>query len=171
MVGMCMMCDGYSADEVNQWYEMAIAVHGWAISGVEDEHLTPWAYTIGLVEGFDHPELIVVGMSWKGANRALNELGAQILGGSRFDERSVAEVGDHLFPFGPVDPEQFEHEGFNGWTDFYERWKREFVPRVALQVFPPPCLVSAGGDPDDWRLDTPAEVLGDSRPRNAPRPR
>lgn len=166
MVDMCMMCDGYTWEEVQQWYADAIAVHGWAVIGVEDEHLTGWAYTVGLVDGFDHPELIVVGMGFKGAKRLLNDLGHQILNGKRFTIESVAEVGDHLFTFGPVDEEQFEHETFNGWTGFYEDWKGEYVPRVALQVFPPQCLVWRGGDPARWSLDTADEVLGARWPKN-----
>ena len=163
---MCMMCDGYSSDEVNQWYADAITVHGWAIAGVEDDDLTGWAYTMGLVDGFNHPELIIVGMRWKGAKRTLNELGAMVQAGQRFTTDSVAETGDHLWTFGPVDPDQFELETFNIWTDFYENWRREFVPRVALQVFPPPCLTWRSGDPQRWRLDTSDEVLGARWPRN-----
>lgn len=55
---------------------------------------------------------------------------------------------------------------FNGWTSYYGNHVQEYVPPVALQVFPPPCLVAAGGDPRRWSLDTPTEVLGGRRPRN-----
>jgi hypothetical protein len=166
MVRMCMMCDGYSSDEVNQWYADAIAVHGWAIAGVEDETITGWAYTMGLVDGFDHPELIVVGMGLNGAKRLLNELGTMVRDGWRLTEDSVPEVGDHLFSLGPVDAGQFDLEIFNIWTDFYERWRDEYVPRLALQVFPPRCLVWQGGDPTRWSLDTADGVVGERWPRN-----
>ena len=163
---MCLMCDGYTWEETCQWYHDAMQVHGWAVVGVDDETLTGWAYTLGLVEGYDHPELIEVGMSWKGAQRALNELGAQIQAGARFTTDSVAEMGDHLWTFGPVAEEQFDHETFNAWTGFYE-WREEYMPRVALQVFPPRCLTWRSGDPARWSLDTADEVLGARWPRNA----
>ena len=31
MVAMCMMCDGCSAEEVNQWFQEAIERHGGVI--------------------------------------------------------------------------------------------------------------------------------------------
>lgn len=162
---MCMMCDGASPEEVDQWMEATIARAGWAIIRVGDDHVVDWAYTVGLVDGFDHPELIVVGMD-AGALRALDEIGERVRAGERFGPTSVVEIGEHLFPLGPVDPEQFVHEVFNGWTSYYGNHVQEYVPPVALQVFPPVCLVESGGDPHQWSLDTPAEVLGGARPRN-----
>lgn len=167
---MCMMCDGASPEEVDQWMEATIARAGWAVTGVEDDHLVPWAYTVGLVDGFNHPELIVVGMDWGWAGHTLNEIGERVRAGERFSPTSVAEIGEHLFPLGPVDPGQFGHEVFNGWTSYYGNHVQEYVPPVALQVFPPHCLVERGGDPHQWSLDTPVEVLGGVRPRNLRRP-
>jgi len=166
---MCMMCDGASPEEVDQWMEATIARAGWAVTGVEDDHVVDWAYTVGLVDGFNHPELIVVGMG-PGALRTLDEIGERVRAGERFGPMSVVEIGEHLFPFGPVDPGQFDTEVFNGWTSYYGNHMREYVPPVALQVFPPRCLVERGGDPARWSLDTPAEVLGVAQPRNLRQP-
>jgi len=166
---MCERCHDPEDAALNRWFDTTIERYGWAITGVEaDDETVPWLYTMGLADGFDHPELIVVGMRYEAAKRLLNELGDRIRNGLRITTSSVPEVGDHLFTVGPVDPEQFDLETFAIWWDYYERHRRTFVPRAALQLFPPACLVSYGGDPRRWRLDTPHDVVGRLEPRWPP---
>lgn len=150
-----------SDDDRRRWFDETIERYGWVLSDVEpDDGSVPWMYTVGLAEGFNHPELIVVGMRDRAAARTLNELGERVRNGLRLTTDSVPEVGDHLFTVGPVDPDQFELGALALWRDYYEEHRRTFVPRAALQLFAPPCLVSYGDDPYEWRLDTPREVLG-----------
>lgn len=165
-----MMCDGASSAEVDQWLQATIERVGWALMGVEDGRSVGWTYTIGLVDRFDHPELVVVGMG-SAAGHLLNELGLRVEAGERLDVSSVPEVGGHLFSIGSVDPAQFSHGAFAVWTSYYRRHIGEYVPPVALQVFPPACLVARVGEPLAWRLDTPDVVLGGRHPRTARRRR
>ncbi len=55
---MCLECDGYSHEEAMQALDLQIRVHGWALVQVEDGPTT-WCYTVGLLENYDHPELVL----------------------------------------------------------------------------------------------------------------
>lgn len=66
-----------------------IAEHGWHVALVPPERETPgWAHTIGLVEGFEHPEILVFGTELQLLHRLLNQLGARIHAGDRFGVES-----------------------------------------------------------------------------------
>jgi hypothetical protein len=73
---MCLMCDGWSANEVNADLHDKIVRFGWTMIGVDD---TPaeqvWTYTIGLAD-HDHPELVVAGVSIDRAMVVLTDLDA-----------------------------------------------------------------------------------------------
>jgi hypothetical protein len=57
---MCGLCDGASEDELHLELARIIDTYGWAIQGVEGtESCDSWAYTIGLVERYGQPELVV----------------------------------------------------------------------------------------------------------------
>ncbi|MBA2427455.1 MAG: DUF4262 domain-containing protein [Actinobacteria bacterium] len=76
---MCMMCEGASLDDVRFHIHGLIEGSGWAVIPVEGN--TPyrsWAYTVGLVQTFDHPELVVVGLDPLAAGRLLNSIGDAI---------------------------------------------------------------------------------------------
>lgn len=50
---------------------------GWSLMSVMGSRRTlPWTYTIGLLEKFDHPELIMIGVDDRSAGGVLNALGA-----------------------------------------------------------------------------------------------
>ena len=55
---MCMRCDGYSWEEIARHTDLAIRIHGFTTVHVESER--PWTYTVGALESWDQPELIVV---------------------------------------------------------------------------------------------------------------
>jgi Domain of unknown function (DUF4262) len=70
--------------------EGIVAEHGWAIQGVlasaddDPEPGPPFAYTVGLSSPrFDHPELVVIGLSAGPAQAILNDLGERVRGGQR----------------------------------------------------------------------------------------
>jgi len=58
--------------------DATIAYYGWAITGVTDDAVVPWSYTVGLVEGFDHPELLVVGLADDDSGHLFNGHGRQV---------------------------------------------------------------------------------------------
>ena len=79
---MCAICDGTTVDEARLDLANRKQRFGWALQGVEASR--PWVYTIGLVERFDHPELVMAGVPIPVAGSALNALGARIAEGERF---------------------------------------------------------------------------------------
>ena len=73
------MCDGASPDEVLLATHAGVVRCGWAIQGVvgHDPHEVDWLYSVGLSEGFGHPELVVVGVKIPEPAQAVNELGGR----------------------------------------------------------------------------------------------
>jgi hypothetical protein len=157
--GMCMMCDGHSHDD---WlFSMDALIHrfGWALLGVEAEpDSVGWDYTMGLVDRFDHPELVIVGTHDPG-RRWLNELGARIERGERFTAGSTVELDGFTCELVEVDPEQFHTaRTFNGWMSYYLS-KGVLPSPMALQIIPPPCPDHGPGAAQQLRLDTQVDVL------------
>jgi len=83
MCGMCVMCDGMSYEDALQDLIDRKEKWGWALQGVEAR--PPWTYTIGLLERFDHPELVMTGVPITVAFNVLNVLGTRIAVGERFE--------------------------------------------------------------------------------------
>ena len=80
MVDMCIMCEGASRDEVLFDIHGAIELHGFFMQGVEPDPPHPgWAYTIGLSDGFGHPEFVVVGQSMNEAAHILDGLACTVM--------------------------------------------------------------------------------------------
>lgn len=116
---MCFMCDGGTAAEYYALIDRCIDGGVWFVQGVESD--PPWAYTIGLVELFGHPELVMVGGGWEGARAVLNRVGERIGRGERVDWGSTMlelEDGTQLC-FVPVARELYESEWFAGWWHYY----------------------------------------------------
>ena len=56
-----------------------IAMHGWAVQGVERDGIhPPWAYTVGLTP-HRRPELVVTGLGLNRATEVLNGVAAHLL--------------------------------------------------------------------------------------------
>ncbi len=73
-------------DEIRQRVRADIDTHGWHVVKVAgDETLPGWAYTIGLLTRFDHPELAVFGLDLDPMHRLLNHAGGLIGTGQRFE--------------------------------------------------------------------------------------
>lgn len=134
---MCFMCDGGTTED----YDLAVTANikdfGWHLTGVEQSARSPsWVYSIGLIERFDHPELIVTGICCMPcAAQGLNEIGTLIQEGSRFS------TGDELAGgcpggtarFGAVHPSHWTTDRFNAWVNHYGPQRQTLEPS-ALQV-------------------------------------
>jgi hypothetical protein len=132
---MCMMCNGASRDEVRFHLHGTISRHGWAIFGVGDHETTGWLYTIGLVAGFNHPELVVVGQEPALAAAVLNHLGERVRRGERFDVADRTAVGDESeVGLRHVHPVQIELGLLNAWVDYYGALGPPYPEPQALQV-------------------------------------
>jgi hypothetical protein len=109
---MCWMCNhpqATRADYLN-YLRDTIAQYGWAVQGIERDHLhPPWAYTVGLTE-YGLPELVTTGLSIARACELLNDVGAhvvhagpplageqiELIGGPTIEIVTVAEPTAHL---------------------------------------------------------------------------
>jgi hypothetical protein len=158
---MCAICDGATDEEVRRRLADRIEWYGWGVQGVEasDENWG-WAYTVGLVERFGHPELVVASMlDLNDLGELLNLLGDEIGSGRRFQPGVRTRVRDVELDFAKVHRRQFERGVFARWVDHYAPLGSSGPQLSALQVLLPAkyfCPVHAGPQP---RLDLPTDVL------------
>lgn len=96
---MCMECDGWTPEEIRQWYLDTIEWRGWAICGVEaGEVVPPFAYTVGLTRYRDHPELLISGLEGEDAAGVLNSLAEHVREGHRYAAGDVvASTSAHRY--------------------------------------------------------------------------
>lgn len=73
-------------DEVEARVRADVERHGWHVAKIPGDDRAPsWAFTIGLQQAFDHPEVAVFGLELETAHRLLNQIGLQIKQGTRFE--------------------------------------------------------------------------------------
>jgi hypothetical protein len=111
-----------------------IARHGWHVALVPPEAGTPgWALTIGLLERFDHPELVVFGPDLSVLGPLLNHLGGRVRDGERLGDGELRHqvLATHPVVFRAVAPKWIDV--FLGNAAWHYR-RRDFP---ALQVFWP----------------------------------
>lgn len=169
--GMCVICDGATEDEFLFDLYGKIDRYGWAVIAVEASHDTPnWSYTVGLSDGFGHPELVVVGLQPYDAQRLLNLIGGHVRRGERFDagtRLAVPQAGVEVH-LGEVHPAQWEHGVFAMWEGYYEALGPPHPDEQAIQVLLP--TGSGGGRPHMRHLlSRPDDVLHQPRPNRAQR--
>src|SRR4051812_11447602 len=159
MVGMCEICDGASEDEARQQLAGLIEKYGWAITAVQGgrENLS-WAYTVGLVERYGHPELVVTSLADEDAGRLLNALGNRVRTGERFAPDTAALVGTVPVRIVAVHPVHLEQGLMAAWYEQYRAFGDIFQLR-ALQVVLPSEAFCPDGCCQMPRLDLPATSL------------
>ena len=88
---MCFICEGGTTEQYNQRLHEQILTGGFALapvgSGWNDDG---FAYTIGLIDGRAHPELVVVSFQLGKAVAALDELARSVIRGARFEAGGTA---------------------------------------------------------------------------------
>lgn len=117
-------------DFIDEWVERL----GWALMHVGGD-VVSWTYTVGLLAGYDHPELIIMGLIPRAAAGFLNAIGEEIAAGRRFyPDGEIHEFNGVPVRFGRVDPEHWETARFAMWETYYDdRGGRPPVP-LAIQV-------------------------------------
>ncbi|HEX2700310.1 MAG TPA: DUF4262 domain-containing protein [Acidimicrobiales bacterium] len=93
---MCDICNGGTWDDVLLRKHLAIESHGWSYTAVmSDPGRACWTYTVGLTSSFDHPELVITGVTPEIAAGLIEELclrvadGDSLLAGGR---RTIGET-------------------------------------------------------------------------------
>lgn len=91
---MCDICDGKTFEATLTDILDHVRTTGWALSGVESEpDQTGWAYTIGLMDSYDHPELVIVDDDWARGASILNSLGRAVRDGEAFVAGDLVRLG------------------------------------------------------------------------------
>lgn len=172
---MCVICDGATEDEYLFDIHGKIERKGWTCVAVEAGHDNPgWAYTIGLVDHFDHPELVVVGLPPPDAYWLLDHVARTVREGAEVDvgERILLPRAGIDVVVGEVHPAQWEeHDTFNIWLNYYEALGPPPPAMRALQLMLP--VGRRGRRPHlaQPRLSEPDDVLHKPRPRTERRAR
>lgn len=134
---MCKICDGQTPDEFDADFDRIIRDHGWGLMSVEaDERSLGWVYTVGLIERFDHPELVTVNLEPEMAAVVLNDLGEAVRAGHRLAPGSVPAGTGVFVELFEVHPRQIEHGVFATWVDRFA-WMPEPPVFGALEVVLP----------------------------------
>jgi hypothetical protein len=125
--------------------------HGWYAASIND-HEPPFLYSIGLMQTFNHPELIMFGLEAGNVHALFSQLIREIRAGHAYAESAVCTVdmgGDeHRVGFRPVHPTQ--HELYLGFAMGYCRHIGRWGELEAMQVFWPD---AAGKFPFDVGCD------------------
>jgi hypothetical protein len=105
-------------DEADLRVRGDIERYGWHVAKIAgDESAPPWAFSIGLEQNFEHPEVLVCGMELDLLHGLINQVGDHIKRGAHFDEsvRPEGILEKHPPAFRPV----------------LERWHGAFVGNAA----------------------------------------
>lgn len=147
---MCSLCDGTSYEQLLEDTGERIERIGFTMVGVEaDPDHPPWVYTIGLVEGYDHPELTMPGIPIQLAAEVVSALATRVLDG----ECIVPGVDVHFdglpFHVSQVDQQLWAGDRFNQWRAYYD-WVGDPPPMPsAVEVIP------CGSWHDDFAAEAP----------------
>jgi hypothetical protein len=134
---MCFICDGGTPAEFHDLIDRHIRESGWHLMAVDPGGGRGlWVYTIGLLERYAHPELVVTDACCHPcAASALNDLGAQVRDGVTFrvGDQATSRETTAQARFGAVHPRQWQTDRFNQWREYY-RGRPDSPEPMALQV-------------------------------------
>ena len=165
---MCDICDGKTIEEVRQGTHQNVLRHGFTKVAVGD-HGRGWVYTIGLLDNYVHPELVVVGELSEAA-WVVEELAQRVLTGERLTPGGTVHLDGLDLAVVPVHPAHFARGLLNAWLDYYREAGRWELEPEALQVVVPDHAHCAEHQPLHMRLDDPRCVPymgGNRRARRA----
>jgi hypothetical protein len=135
---MCEICDGRTEQELFERMRARIDDHQWTLQGVEaGPHSAGWVYTIGLIDSYGNPELVISGEDVNHDAALLSEVAERIGRGVRVDVGDVLDVDGYPVEFGAVHPTYLEQGLCACWTDYYARIGEVSGPLRVLQVVPP----------------------------------
>jgi hypothetical protein len=135
------MCEGFSLEDDLALSAAAMSEYGYLTIGIDepdDPDCPNWTYTVGLVEQFGHPELIVAGPAVKPSYDLIHQIGHFILDdGYQFAPGDAVDSPFGLVVFGAVHPIQYRLRTFNRWNLMAEHGHLRVEELEALQVFVP----------------------------------
>ena len=117
--------------------EAKIGKFGWTAYYITGGPDADWHYTIGLVDRFDHPELITLGLDHVSAHSAAQEVVERLEAGDRLTpgRDTKHELLGIPMALVPVDDVYWTapHDYFLGWIDYYGATNKK-LERRALQI-------------------------------------
>ena len=139
---MCRMCEGFSLDDVLALDAASIAEYGFTIIAVGppvDSHdkSGTWAYTVGLLDAADHPELIVTGVSTEAAGMVSRALADEVLAGEQYCVGDTIRTPRGVARVGPVHEIQYGLETLNMWHNLRRYGTLRTAELEAVQIVLP----------------------------------
>jgi hypothetical protein len=112
--------------------------HGWYAASISD-HQPPFLYSIGLMQTFDHPDFIVLGLERSIAHALFSHLVLDMRAGRSYSEPGVFSVaiGDDQHQVGLRRVHPTRHELYLGFAMGYHRHIGRSGEFQAMQVFWP----------------------------------
>lgn len=111
---MCLQCDGYSFEQSMLALDLTIRTCGWQLTQVTGT--SPWSYTIGLTESYDHPELMVAGLELDMQSTVIRKIVDSIASTGNVDHAFLERQGVTLVE---VHPNHLAGDWFGTWSNFY----------------------------------------------------
>ena len=109
--------------------DLTIRAFGWQLHQITDSN--PWSYTIGLLESYDQPELMITGLELEVQNRVIRKIVDSIETTGSVDHAFLEREGVTLVQ---VHPKHLAGDWFGTWSNFYQRLP---PPGSFLQIVPP----------------------------------
>jgi hypothetical protein len=157
---MCMMCDGFTEEEMLAADAAIIEEHGYLVTGVGEDDPPHWAYTVGLLDRAEHPELIVAGPHFEVAGAIINCVGRQILDGGRFEVGDTLDSPNGTLRFAEVHAIQYRLDTFNVWWALAAHGHVHSDELRAIQVIAPRDVICDCGRRDQPDLSRPWSRVG-----------
>lgn len=136
------MCEGFSLEDVLALDAARIDEYGFVVIAVDDPDRSdddhpPWAYTVGLLDSVDQPEMIIAGVKTETSGSLLSALGRAALAGERFEVGHTIDLGQGVARVGAVNPVQYELDTFNMWHQLQGYGAVESPELEAVQIILP----------------------------------
>jgi hypothetical protein len=115
-----------------------IDAYGWHVICIPADQVGPgFAYSIGLMKTFDHPEVIIFGLNSQVMHGILNNMVAEMRRGGSFreDHSYSGLLENYACAFRPVCSEQLPE--YFGYAIWYSRYIRAVSGLEAMQCFWP----------------------------------
>lgn len=154
---MCIECDGYSHDQAMQALDLQIRVHGWTLVQVEDGS-TSWCYTVGLVENYGHPELVLFDVAIETQHPLMTRLVDLVASAGKLPPHRLAELGLRC---ANVHPDHLDGDLFGTWANRYGELPQQ---GDMIHVRLPASAYCACHAPQVRRLDLPGPLPPPAHP-------
>lgn len=149
------MCDGGTFEESIQHLREIILRSGWAVQVVEPPPGgVGWAYTVGLVLSYGHPELVVVDEDVHRGGALLHELGRRVRDGEVLEAHAPVSIDATRAELVAVHDVHARGGLLTMWHQVHGMDGDETEP-VALQVVVPDLVAASGRRAMRTRFDVP----------------